>query len=263
MSTEQTGTDVEALRRRLAEYEEAFAATAPRLAAFKQLEDLARLQKSTPEAVAITATLDILRNESADATTSIEALRVERDALQSEVSLLLIQKKTHDDRGNALKSEVEGLSQTRDQLKSERDALHIERDALVAERDGLLAEQETVVSHRREIELEQNMLAQRQNELRSIGADLENSLHIVRSEIETLMGQRQSLQTEVEGLSNELHERRREYVAQPESAAAESPQPATKDEYDFDGEVEESDSAFERFFDADVDHDKSRDWILK
>lgn len=281
MSTDSNQRELEALRQRLTEYEAAFAATAPRLAAFKQLEDLAREQKTTPEAIAAKAALDVLKDETEQAADHIRELTRERDTLQAEVSLVLIQKKTHDDRTNALRTEVDSLSAQRDGLRTERDQLRLKCDQVHAELDELTAQESDIARTQAELAIQESDLNQRQEtlslnraEFDQEEAEVANSLSELRTQLSELMDSKQSLTTDVEALTAEVEVltaeaavQRAEIQAQhDESRSAENsasdPAKANTD-YDFDSEVGDGDEAFDRFFEADIDHDKSRDWILK
>lgn len=285
MSSALTQIEVEALRTRLSEYERVFAATAPRLAAFKQLEDLAKEQRTTPEAIAAKAALDVLKSESDETMTHIRELRSERDQLQADVSLVLIQKKTHDDRNNALRAEVEALSTERDMLRLERDELVVHRDALFTEFSELDSRQAEADRRTEQLQAQEQGLSERRTELEAqnkkldvSAADSETAATALRSDLTDLMGQKQTLETELEALENERVFRTGELATvagsldADEQAAipasvevtedADSKDREAGDGFGFDENASDGDEAFGRFFDADISHDKSREWIL-
>lgn len=273
MSTDPNQRELEALRHRLLEYESAFAATAPRLAAFKQLEDLAREHKTTPEAIAAKAALDVLKDETEQTAGHIRELVSERDTLQAEVSLVLIQKKTHDDRTQALRAEVETLSTDRDELRTERDTLKLDCDRVQSEHDELVSGHDDLVQAQDKLEVDELALSERQQtlvenvtECEREESELSESLAQMRTEIGDLMETKQSLTVELEALRSEAAEQRCEIEAQqsaPAPVQVVADAEATPTSYGFDGDTNDGDEAFDRFFDADIDHDKSREWILK
>lgn len=285
MSSALTQIEVEALRTRLSEYERVFAATAPRLAAFKQLEDLAKEQKTTPEAIAAKAALDVLKSESGETMTHIRELRSERDQLQADVSLVLIQKKTHDDRNNALRAEVEALSAERDTLRVERDELVVHRDALFTEFSELDSRQAEADRRTEQLQAQEQGLSERRSELEAqnqkldvSAAESEVAASALRSDLTNLMGQKQTLETELEALETERAFRADELKSVDVSAdaagqasrsasresteGADSTDSEANNGFGFDEDASEGDEAFGRFFDADISHDKSREWIL-
>ncbi len=195
--------EIELLRERLSEYERAFESASPRLAAFKRLEEIAREQKTTPEAVAAQAAMDVLLTAEEAATERVNALTSTRDALRSEVSVLLLEKKEKDE------------------------AMTI-------------------------IEAEHGVLA---SEVSELMAEIES----IRVDAIRLMQERETLKLEVEALRNE-----RDIALIEGDEITVTPGSVTpSDDSSFgSGQDEESDDAFNRFFDAETGKDKARDWML-
>ncbi len=84
--------ELDQLRRQLNEYEAALRSAAPRLAAFKRLEHLARDQGTSPEAIASQAAVEVMKREKDALVTLLAGLANERDQLKGEVAMLLINK---------------------------------------------------------------------------------------------------------------------------------------------------------------------------
>ena len=259
MSSEENRNEVDALRSRLAEYEEAFRVTAPRLAAFKQLEDLAREQRTSPEAIAAKVTLDTLRQETTEVQDHLREFLTEREGLQAEMSLVLIQKRTHDDRAAALRAEVEALREVRDSLREEGHGLVIQRDDLLKERDELVAEKAALVTAQQEVQNKEAELQARRDELSALEDETSLRSTALRNDLAALMEHKQKLVIEVEALSTELDHRR---LAIEDSAQSDDEASSEASEFTQDEDNAGTEEAFDRFFDADIDHDKSRDWIL-
>ncbi len=188
----------------------------------------------------------------------------ERDALQAETSLVLIQKRTHDERADALRSEVEALVEERDCLRQERDALVLERDELTQERDALTMGQEALVAARNELEVEETNVQSRREDLSNLDEETSLQSTALGNDLADLMEQKQKLTTELEALSTELDHRRLDLEEMDRSAAAASSEDPNSQGSGFGPDEDEAgtEEAFDRFFDADIDHDKSRDWIL-
>lgn len=239
MSSEVSRTEIDALRDRIAEYEQAFAAIAPRLAAFKQLEDLAKSRSATPEAVAASAAVRTLKREAEEAAGAVEELRAERGSLQTEVSLILIQKKSHEDRVRALKHDCELVVK--------------ERNLLRAQRDKFAQEQK---SFEDELSKANEQLSKMEVEAVALHAELKD---------------RQPGEGEPVDSTEEVNPAQEADEDQNASGAEDTDAPGAEydgpkrrsDDFGFGEASEDGDEAFDRFFEADIAHDKSRDWILK
>ncbi len=140
--------EVNTLRERLAEYERAFEAAAPRLAAFKRLEELAREQKTSPEAVAAQAAIDVLVKQESDAQIRVGELTTARDALSSEVSLLLIEKKEKEEAMTIIETEHGALASEVSELMAEIESIRLDAIRLMKERENLKLEIEALRNER-------------------------------------------------------------------------------------------------------------------
>lgn len=145
MSTDmERSSEIELLRERLEEYERAFESAAPRLAAFKKLEEIAREQKTSPEAVASQAALDVLVREEAAAKAQVDDLHEERDALSNEVSLLLIEKSEKEEAMTIIQGEHDALASEVAELMAEIESIRLDAIRLMKERTQLQAEVEAL-----------------------------------------------------------------------------------------------------------------------
>lgn len=154
------------LRAQVAEYERIFASAAPRLAAFKRLEEIARERKTVPEAVAAEAAMEVVKREQQDVERRSLRVAATRDALEGEVSMLLEKKK----------AAIEALRQ----LKVEHDDVHQEVGEMLDELNllrgdaaGLMSERSELELHVRALELELAHLEKRQASALSAEAAVE------------------------------------------------------------------------------------------
>ncbi|MFT7601202.1 MAG: chromosome segregation ATPase [Acidimicrobiales bacterium] len=132
---EETGE----LRAQLVEYERIFSAAAPRLAAFKRLEEIARERKTAPEAVAAEAAMEVLRREHRELDQLSTQYRQKSEELERDVATLTETKK------NAI--------QVLDDLRIEHNDIHQEVGEILGELNLLRDDAVRLMSERRELEL--------------------------------------------------------------------------------------------------------------
>ena len=131
--------EVAELRAQIAEYERVFKSAAPRLAAFRRLEEIAREQRVTPEAIAAEAAIDLLERERKALTEQVGKLEQARDELEKDVVIML----------NKKKAEVEII----DDLKIENHDIHMEVGAILDELASLREDTVRLMSERSDLEL--------------------------------------------------------------------------------------------------------------
>lgn len=131
--------EVSELRAQIAEYERIFKSAAPRLAAFRRLEEIAREKKTTPEAVAAEAAVDLLNRESESLAAQVVRFQEERDELEREVAMLLGKKE----------AEIEII----DDLKIENHDIHMEVGEILDELTLLREDAVRLMSERSDLEL--------------------------------------------------------------------------------------------------------------
>lgn len=182
------------LRRELAEAQ-------PRLAAFAALEALAEEQGTTPEAIAIQASIEVLQSEEAE----------RRDQLATLEAAIL-------DADKERRRNVEA-----------RDELIEEQEKVRAELVIVLDEHTSVV----------DQMAEMIDELESIRADA------IR-----LLGEKAELELKVEALRNEADALSGDVARLPRQRPV------------IESDDDEA-TAFDRFFEAEVEEDKSRAWMLE
>lgn len=283
--------ELDELRHKLIEYGAALRSAAPRLAAFKRLEQLARTQGTTPEAIASQAAVEVMKREKDALVTLLAGLASERDQLKGEVAMLLINK-------TEASKAVAGL-------QLERDDLHIEVAEIVDQLAKIRTDAVRLMSERSELTVEVSALREEvralhdtfqqierartdQDELidphdrrsadaadatvgvidsddRPLGgaspnsAPFETALMVEDSDEfddscdELVVNARaESLAAELE--DNKVAKKRRELLV---------PRRTNASTIATDDETEELESQrFDAFFHAEIDHDKSRDWIL-
>jgi chromosome segregation ATPase len=130
---------MDVLRQRVAEYEHIFRLAAPRLAAFKRLEEIAREKRSTPEVVATEAALQVLRQEHEGLESDVHIIALERDKLRGELAMLL------DNKNDAI--------QVLDDLRIEHHDIHQEVAEILGEFNLLRNDAVRLMTERRELEL--------------------------------------------------------------------------------------------------------------
>jgi chromosome segregation ATPase len=215
--------ELDELRHKVTEYEAALRSAAPRLAAFKRLEELARSQGTTPEAIASQAAVEVMRREKDALVTMLAGLGHERDQLKGEVAMLLINK---NEAGRAVAD-----------LQVDHDALEVEVGEIVEHLSQLRAESVRLVAERSELTLE---IASLREQVRQLTEALERA---------------QAGEPVDSGDSGES-------VPEPVERRSSGKRTAV-DSFDTDDVTEQQESeAFDAFFHAEIDHDKSRDWIL-
>lgn len=199
---------VQSLRAQLAEYEQIFRTAAPRLAAFKRLEEVAREQKTTPAAIAAQAAIVMLTNESRSKEVELRQLEAECRNLKGDIAMLLDNRK---------------------QITQDVDGLRIEY-----------------------------------GDVQSEVVEILNELELLRNDAVRMMAERRELEREVHALRGELGALRRradDVTVSNEELAVVTPLPK-RTASGFDLEDDDENLRFDRFFHADVEHDKARDWIL-
>ncbi len=125
------------LRAQLADYEQIFRKAAPRLAAFKRLEEVAREHNTTPESIAAGAALAMINGEVRAKESEHERLVTECNSLKGELSMLLQNKKQVGREVEDLRSEFGDLHDEATEILGELDLLRTESVRLMAERRQL------------------------------------------------------------------------------------------------------------------------------
>lgn len=131
---------LQGLRRQLAEYEQIFRTAAPRLAAFKRLEELARDQKTTPVAIAAEAALVMLTRESVGMREEIGRLETACSNLKGDLAMLLQSKDRTTDELDGLRIEHGGIQAEVVEILNELHLLRNDAVRLLAERRQLQQE---------------------------------------------------------------------------------------------------------------------------
>ena len=207
---------LQSLRAQLAEYEQIFRTAAPRLAAFKRLEEVARDQKTTPAAIAAQAAIVMLTDESRSKEVELRHLEAECRNLKGDIAMLLDNKK---------------------QITQDVDGLRIEYGDVQAE----------VVEILNELELLRNDAVRMMAERRQ----LEQEVHALRTEVGALRRR-----------SDDVTVSHDDPIADPAGDGQELTRLPRRTSAGFELEDEDENQRFDRFFHADVEHDKARDWIL-
>ena len=161
---------LQSLRAQLAEYEQIFRTAAPRLAAFKRLEEVARDQKSTPDAIAAQAAIVLLRDESRSKEVELRHLEAECRNLKSDIAVLLENK-------NQIAQEVDGLRIKYGNVQAEVVELLNELEVLRDDAVHMMAE-------RRRLEQEVHALRRRADDV-TISDDAPRSGRSVTSVVRT------------------------------------------------------------------------------
>lgn len=154
MNDSARSEEIEQLKARLGQYEAAFASAAPRLAAFKQLEELAKSKGSTPEAVAIDASMSVLRDQEAELEHSIEKLNTDREVAREELSATLRHKKEVGDEMTLIQNEHDTLAYEVSELISEIESIRVDAIRLMKERSALQLEVEALRNERAAVDLD-------------------------------------------------------------------------------------------------------------
>lgn len=110
---------------------------APRLEAFERLEHLARERRSTPEAVAVQVTIDVLEEERGDLEAEIEEFRVQKAALQAENETILAERESALDDVAEARAEYERLADQVSELIDEIESIRSDAVRLMGEKAAL------------------------------------------------------------------------------------------------------------------------------
>jgi chromosome segregation ATPase len=151
MPDHSANTEQLELRQKLAEYEQILRLAEPRLAAFKRLEELARETRSTPEAVAAEAALQVLREEQEVLKAEVQTIGFERENLRGELAMLL------DNKNDTI--------QVLDDLQIEHHDIHQEVAEILDELNLLRDDAVRLMTQRSELQLQVSAL---RNELDDI-----------------------------------------------------------------------------------------------
>ncbi len=304
--------ELDELRHKVTEYEAALRSAAPRLAAFKRLEQLARTQGTSPEAIASQAAVEVMKREKDALVTLLAGLANERDQLKGEVAMLLINKTEagkavadlHLEREELtveVAAIVDQLAKIRSdavQLMSDRSELTVEVSALREEVRALHEAFQQIENARHEQDRELEARQRRQDDLAmqecaaaaeravaerdatesSDGVDPTDGVeHVGDADVEAAVGRssapfgeeadetaapvadERAISPRAVMLAAELEENKTA-KQQKEKLVPRRTHAST---IETDDETEELESqAFDAFFHAEIDHDKSRDWIL-
>ena len=123
---------------------------APRLAAFAQLENLAVEQNSTPEAIAIQASLEVLGQEQAEIAQDVTRLGTERAEVESDLNRLVADRSRLLTEVGSAQAEYGSLVEETTELLIELESIRSDAVRLLGEKTGLDAH---VDSLRNEVEL--------------------------------------------------------------------------------------------------------------
>ena len=151
MPDHSANTEQLELRQKLAEYEQILRLAEPRLAAFKRLEELARERRSTPDAVAAEAALQVLREEQDVLKVEVQTIGLERENLRGELAMLL------DNKNDTV--------QVLDDLRIEHHDIHQEVAEILDELNLLRDDAVRLMTQRSELQLQVSAL---RNELDEI-----------------------------------------------------------------------------------------------
>ncbi len=196
-----------------------------------------------PSPAELEATVASLRRELAAAAPRLEAFdQLERMANDRGVTPETI----------ALQAAIEGLDAERTQLASEVEQLAADCDAHKRESQVLVEEKEEITIL---LDGAQRDHADLVNEL----GELLDELDAIRSDAVRLLGEKAQLEMEVAALRNEVAGLR----SGGDDVVVSAPTP-TLDQATFDTiDDPDEESAFDRFFHAEIGTDKARDWMLK
>ncbi len=241
-------TELDALRHKVTQYEAALRSAAPRLAAFKRLEQLARSEGTTPEAIASQASVEVMKREKDALVTLLAGLATERDQLKGEVAMLLINKTEASKAVEGLRTRHEELHLGVAELIEDLGRIRGEAARLVAEKGALSAEVEALRTEVLALQEVCQILEAEATEHAAKTARVEQARRA--DDVDPL-----DPVSEVDPFDED------DPVAEPAEALA--PRRTTADSIDTDDETEELESQrFDAFFHAEIDHDKARDWIL-
>ncbi len=148
MNDSARSEEIEQLKTRLGQYEKAFASAAPRLAAFKQLEEMAKSKGTTPEAVALDAAMAVMREQEAELRLSVEKLDADREVAREELSATLRHKKELGDEMTLIQNEHDTLAYEVSELISEIESIRVDAIRLMKERSALQLEVEALRNER-------------------------------------------------------------------------------------------------------------------
>lgn len=232
-------SEIDELRHEVREYQAALRSAAPRLAAFKRLEDLARDHGTSSETIASRAGVEVMKREKDALVTMLTGLAVERDQLKGEVAMLLINKTeasraldTLQARHAQLDTEVAELV---DRLVRVRD----DATRLIAERNEMTQEISALRDEARA--LSEVCRTAPAHDAGSSASDAELAAEV-------------GIEIEAHGSTPANGDDRREMLVPRRTHVA---------SIGTDDDTEEIEAqAFDAFFHAEFDHDKSRDWIL-
>ena len=217
--------EIRELRAQVAEYQRIFDKAAPRLAAFRQLEEIARERKTDPASVAAEAALEVLKRDQIE-------LTKQRDDLEKEVAMLLGRKQ----------DEIEII----DEITIESNDIHQEVGEILDEL--LLLKEDAVRLMSEKTDLELNIQA-----LKLELALLQEKKVKAKKEVAGLPAAPDA--TENPDRSGE--------PAVSRGSRTEDLQPGKACDFDAEAENEDEEGRlFDEFFHAQVEHDKARDWML-
>ncbi len=163
---QQQSHEIEQLRAQLA-------AEAPRLKAFTRLEALARERRSTPEAVAVQVTIDVLEIEQGELEGEVDRLAAMRTEYESEIAMLTRKREER-------VLDVEVLAQEHADLAAEAAELLSELDSIRSDAVRLMGEKAALEIEVAALRTEAGLLSGERSDRRSSGGH-HPELHTVRS----------------------------------------------------------------------------------
>lgn len=150
--------EIEQLKTRLGQYEKAFAAARPKIAAFQRLEELAEAQGTTPEAMAAEAAIAVQKEQQAELRQSVERLNTDREIAREELSVTLKHKKKVGDEMTLIQNEHDSLAYEVSELISEIESIRVDAIRLMKERSALQLEVEALRNERAAVDYEEPVI---------------------------------------------------------------------------------------------------------
>ncbi len=256
--SEFESTELDALRHKVTQYEAALRSAAPRLAAFKRLEQLARAEGTSPDAIASQASVEVMKREKDALVTLLAGLATERDQLKGEVAMLLINKTEASKAVDGLRTKHDELNLGVAELVEDLGRIRGEAARLVAERAALSSEVEAL---RAEVRALEEVCLILESEAAEHAARTPRVGENRRAED---VGIEEAIPRSGAVNGNDQADGKHQ-ADDPDVDPSEklTPRRTTANSIDADAETEELESQrFDAFFHAEIDHDKARDWIL-
>ncbi len=221
--------EIRELRAQVAEYQRIFDKAAPRLAAFRQLEEIARERKTDPASIAAEAAIEVLKRDQIELTN-------QRDNLEKEVAMLLGRKQDEIEIIDDITIESNNIHQEVGEILDE--LMLLKEDAV-----RLMSEKSDLELNIQALKLELALLQEKK--VKAKKADKADQSEDSANPAPTVTNESSSKETvSKEALASEL-------------------KPGKACDFGVEDENEEEEGRlFDEFFHAQVEHDKARDWML-